>query len=251
MGPPVGEPRKESIMKFRNIALSILTVAAMGSAAAADYSVVFDTNYNAAAHPEMSTAGPMSSAGMYFFEGYGVSLTNVLTTGAYTIDTTFNLDVTAYWRKVIDFSGRTSDNGLYENDGRISFYADGVTTNGVSTNITTGQDVRLTITRDNNSIVTAYLNGVQEFSFADTTKAATFGSVANFFIDDWVSGGYERSPGTVKYIQVFNHALSSDDVIALGDTHIGNTPAVPEPESLALALAGFLTVGYLMKRRGA
>lgn len=239
-------------MKFRNIALSILAAAAMGSAAAADYSVVFNENYNAAIHPEVSPAGYLSTDGMHFLEGYGVSLTNVITSGEYTIDTKFSFDVTEYWRKVIDFGGRTSDNGLYENDGRISFYADGVTTDGASTNITAGQEVRLTITRDASSLVTAYLNGVEEFSFSDTGNAATFNSVANFFIDDWASGGFERSSGNVKYIQVFNHALSGDDVIALGDTRlIGDTPAVPEPESLALALAGFLTVGFLMKRRGA
>lgn len=239
-------------MKLRNIALSLMTAAAVGSAGAADFSVLFDTNYNAALHPQVSTPGPLSADGMYFFEGFGVSLTNVITTGEYTIDTKFSLDVTDYWRKVIDFGGRTSENGLYENDGRISFYADGVTTDGVSTSLTPGQEVRLTITRDASSVVTAYLNGVEEFSFSDTGNAATFGGIANFFVDDLVSGGFERSPGTVRYLQVFNHALSGDDVIALGDTRIvGDIPVVPEPESLALALAGFLTVGFLMKRRSA
>jgi hypothetical protein len=244
-------------MKLRNIALSLLAAASVGSAGAADFSVLFNTSYNAAAHPQVSQPGLLSADGMYFFEGYGVSLSNVISGGEYTIDTKFSLDVTDYWRKVLDFSGRTSDNGLYEHDGRIGFYADGVTTDGITNSITVGQEIRLTLTRSSSNIFTAYLNGVEEFSFNDSANSAVFSTpntIANFFMDDWASGGYERSPGTVKYIQVFNHALTGDDVIALGDARIlGDKPTanVPEPESLALALAGFLTVGSLMKRRRA
>lgn len=229
----------------------------MASAQAADFSVLFNTSYNAAAHTNVIAPGTLTANGLVFGEGAGVSLLNVINGGEYTIDTTFRLDVTAYWRKLVDFKARGSDNGLYENDGRISFYTDSLLTDGSSTNFVPGQDIRLTITRSAGNIVTAYLNGAEEFSFDDAAGDAVFNGndhVANFFFDDLVSNGYERSPGVVRYIQVFNHALSADDVIALGDARIvGDTPTgnVPEPTTVALMLAGAMTVTSLMKRRRA
>lgn len=239
-------------MKLRNIALSLLAAASMASAQAADYSVQFDTSFTASAHPEVSIHGLPAADGMYFVEGYGVNLSNVLTSSVYTIDTRFSFDVTQYSRKVIDFGDRSSDNGLYETDGRLSFYADGLSTDGITNSFADGQEVRLTLTRSASNIFTAYLNGVQEFSFDDTAGNTLFSgpnSIARFFMDDLVTSGYERSPGTVRYIQVFDQALSAGDVLTLsGPSPVG---MVPEPESMALALAGLLAVGTLMKRRRA
>ncbi|MES2090253.1 MAG: PEP-CTERM sorting domain-containing protein [Pseudomonadota bacterium] len=243
-------------MKLSHIAACLLSLAMVSSANAADFAVTFDAGYNPAAYPAVTATNyTLTANGLQFGEGTGVSLSGVLNSGEYTIDTKVSLDTTAYWRKLIDYSDRSSDNGLYYNNGAFELFVDGTSTYG-STHVADGEEARLTITRSASNLITAYLNGHEELSFNDATNGAVFNgpnNVAHLFVDDWVSLGYERSPGTVRYIQVFNHALDGAAVSALGDTRIIATPSavVPEPETLAMILAGILTVGTRLKRRRA
>lgn len=232
-------------MKLRTIAMACLASAFTVLASAADFSVQFDPSYTASAHPNVTFTGTIGSTGLAFHEGTSVSLLNTINSSIYTLDTQFSFDVTEYWRKVIDFKDRSSDNGLYIHDGHLSLASPDLS-ESTGPVMSDGQTVRLTLTRDSGKLFTAYINGIEQLSLHDTHDITVFDApsqIARLFIDDLATFGYERSPGTVKYIKTFDRALSPTEVSALG-----NVSNVPEPETLALSLAGLLVVAGLTRR---
>ncbi len=154
---------------------------------------------------------------------------------------------TDYTRKLLDFAGLTSDAGVYINDGHLAFSYGGSAAHasvlGTAAVLTPGQAFNLTLTRSALSgSFTAYVNGVEQFSFLDTVGEAVFSSaLKSIYVLTDDNAGYEITPGVLKGISVYNTALSATDVASI--------TTVPEPESYALALAGLLTIGSLMKRR--
>lgn len=189
--------------------------------------------------PALVAHGGAFAGGSYSFaDNAGLSLSNVL--GAqYTIDFTFSLDSVAGWQKLVDYNDRKSDAGLYLAQGSARFYPESAA--GAAT-ATAGAWARMTITRDASGLVTTYLNGQQQTQFSDIDNNGAFGDgIAHFFMDDVVNGGPEAARGRVDYIAIFDHALSAGDVVQI--------PAVPEPETHALMLAGLGVVGFLARRR--
>ena len=99
-------------------------------------------------------------------------------------------DQTTLVSKLIDFKNLTSDNGLYTNNGALSFFDNLAATGGIL-NVVPGDYVQIVLTRDGASdLVTAYTDGVQAFSFTDTTDLAVIddpnspNEFLHFFIDD-------------------------------------------------------------------
>lgn len=246
-------------MSYRFAVASLLSLAAMTAAQAApvaDYSVQFDSSFNGAANPNVTfTDADVQANGLHtYYGGWGastVSVSDVLTTGTeYTINLSFAaISRTDYTRKLVDFAGLTSDAGIYVNDGAIAFSYAGSSTHadvlGTAAVLVPEQAFNFTLTRSAlTGSVTAYVNGVQQFSFLDTAGEAVFSSALKsiyLLTDD--NGGYEITPGVLKGVSVYNTALNASEVAAIS--------AVPEPESLALALAGLATAGFLVKRRRA
>lgn len=62
----------------------------------------------------------------YFKENSGLSFDNNLAKGfldkSYSVEMFFKLDNLDDWRRILDFKNRTSDNGCYMLDGKVSFY---------------------------------------------------------------------------------------------------------------------------------
>jgi hypothetical protein len=244
-------------MLYRFTAIGLLALAAFGSAQAApvaDYSVVFDGSFNTASHPEVifSNADVQADGLHTYYGSWGassVSLSGVLSSGSeYTVALDFtSVARTDYTRKLLDFSGLSSQAGLYIDSGYLSFVdGSGVETALSSLSVLTpGQSFNLALTRSAAGDVTAYVNGSQQFSFQDTAGLALFNTPAfSAFILTDDNGGYEITPGVLKGVNVYKTALSAVDVASLSPT-----TTVPEPETYALGLAGLLTAGFLMKRR--
>ncbi|RZL00491.1 MAG: hypothetical protein EOP36_15505 [Rubrivivax sp.] len=257
-------------MSYRAALASLFMIAAVhGTAQAApvaDYSVKFNSQFDASAHPELGlvnadvTAGGLQTHGFYNDQGVASQITLnasgiLASAGDYTIDLDFGGVASTRWTvKLLDFYGQSQNSGLYIDNHNISFYDnEGNPTRGSSALIQDDAAFSVTLSRSSaTSTVTGYINGVQQFSFLDALGLATFNPLQFFiFTDDVVtpgSGGdaYESRAGLIKGISVYQTALSAGDVASLH-----NVSMVPEPEGWALALGGLLACGVLSRRRRA
>ena len=178
--------------------------------------------------------------GYQFTANQSLLLTGVVPDSVYTIDFSYAFTDTSGYRKLVDFKNESSDDGLYNLNAALNFYP--VATGTAS--LAADQLARVTITRDASGLFTGYVNGVQQFSFTDSSTLATFSgasTVARFFQDDTVTGGREASGGFVDYLRIYDVALSAGEVAALG-----NPSPVPEPGTWALMAGG---LGLLAARR--
>lgn len=194
------------------------------------------------AGPALSNFGGTLGATSYSFGAdQGLFVDNAVGQDVYTIDTSFVFDSTNGYRRIVDFKGGASDTGLYNLNTAQNFY--NITT-GAPGAFADGQSVRVTISRDAAGTFTGYVNGVQQITFNDASGLAKFdtaNSTARFFRDDNVVSG-EASAGSVDYIAIYDIALSAQEIATL-------TPAVPEPETYALMLAGLAGMLAMARRR--
>lgn len=223
------------------------------AAPVADYSVTFDSSYNAAANPQLTLVNAdVQADGLHTNEALwgtsSVSLANILSTGfEYTISLDFAyVGRTDSSRKILDFFGRTTEAGFYLNSGGFVFF-DGIghaQAESFDSVLSPYEAFNVTVSRTSAGIFTAYFNGAQQLQFADTNGLAIFNSpgFAAYILTDEVDG-YEITNGALSGINVYKTALSAAE---LGYPSI--TP-VPEPESYVMTLAGLATVAYLLKRR--
>ena len=192
--------------------------------------------------PSLADFGGTLGASSYGFgANQGLTVDNAVGQDVYTIDTSFAFDVTAGYRRIVDFKGGASDTGLYNLSTALNFYNINTGANGAFAN---GQQVRVTLTRDAADTFSGYVNGALQFSFNDAGGLAKFDTVNNtarFFRDDNAVGG-EASAGSVDYIAIYSSALSAQEIAALA-------PAVPEPETYALMLVGLAGVMAIARRR--
>lgn len=188
----------------------------------------------------------LTATGFFFGSNAGLSAHGAMPTASYTIDLSFDFDNVTGYNKVVDFKDKTSDTGLYVYNGKMNFY--NVVTGTAS--IVADQAFRLTITRDGaTDQFSAYVNGVLDLTFADTSGLAEFtgaDAVADFFQDDSHTNGREHDSGFVDYIRVWDGALSANEVAALG--YPTTTPAVPLPAAGWLLVAGLGAIGALRRR---
>ncbi len=139
--------------------------------------------------------------------------TNTISSGSYSIVMLFRFNDVSSYKRIIDFKNGTSDRGLYNYSGKLHFYSSAT---GNTTAIAAGTYVQVVLTRDALKNVVGYLNGVQEFSFADTGDDALIDAAdtLRFFKDD----GGESSAGAVARIRLYDGALTANEVAALDGT---------------------------------
>jgi hypothetical protein len=233
-------------MDYQRLALAFLSIgtvsAGMGAAEAATVTHFYglsNTLTDAYGGPTLvSNGGSLSASGYSFAANQGLSLSNAIDPNNYSILLDYSLSDTAGWNKVIDFKNLTSDNGLYHQNGKLNFYPKGASN---TTSIGDNTPVRLVITRDG-ATTAGYFNGVQEFSFNDTSNDGVFSAsnnIINFFIDDAATSGSEASGGSLQQIVIYNGALSSGEVSNLGTVGAPIAGAeVPEPFTIVGTLIG-------------
>jgi hypothetical protein len=175
--------------------------------------------------------GTLGDTGYSFGANQGLAVDNAVGPDVYTIDTRFVFDSTTGYRRIVDFKAGGSDTGLYNLNTALNFYNVAI---GAAGAFADGQQVRVTISRNAAGIVTGYVNGVQQLTFNDAGGMARFNTAnhtARFFRDD----ALEASAGSVDYLAIYDTALSAQEIATL-------VPAVPEPETYALMLAGLAGV---------
>jgi hypothetical protein len=188
----------------------------------------------------VSNGGTLSASGYSFAPNQGLSLSNSTTGSQYSIVLDYSFADTSGYRKIIDFKNLTSDGGLYNLNTNLDFFPLGAGTTVVSDNV----PVRLVLTRNATGTTAGYFNGVQQFSFTDSSSLATFSeanNIINFFIDDSATGQSEASAGSVSKILLYDDALSVAEVGSLGNVNTpigGGTTAVPEPFTVIGTLVG-------------
>ncbi|MEO7720187.1 MAG: hypothetical protein ABIY70_28690 [Capsulimonas sp.] len=197
----------------------------------------------------VANGGTLTATHYNFGANQGLSLSNGVTANDYSIELNFSFATTSGYRKIVDFKNLTSDNGVYNLNTDLNFYNSAF---GPSGAIAANTPTDVIITRDGGTgLFVGYVNGVQQFSFTDSGLQGVFSSpasIAQFFIDDTVTGG-EASAGSVDYIRVFDGALTSGEALSLYQS--GSPSAVPEPSQYAVL--GFFILGVaslvLRKRR--
>jgi hypothetical protein len=172
-----------------------------------------------------------------FPENNGLRLsptTSVLSdSGTYTISALVRLSTITGYRRILDTSDGTNDNGLYLNEGYLEFYPIAIS---ASATVAANKWVQITLTRDATSrVVTGYVNGVKQFSIVDSGGIGVVdASVMRFFIDNDCGTGVcnEASGGRVARLRVFPRALSSTEV-----KYLDRLPATGAPTIATVAPA--------------
>ena len=141
--------------------------------------------------------------------------TGVIPTNIYTIVMLFRLDQITAYRRLVDFKAGTSDFGLYANNGSLNFYP---VVNAPTATIAAGNYVQVVLTRDGTNVV-GYVNGVQQFNFADNNNYGVISSANDlrFFKDDSTS---DDDSGAIARIRLYDAAMPPGQV-ALLDRTIG------------------------------
>jgi len=178
-----------------------------------------------------TTAG---TTGVNNNSGLAAGMSGLLTaTGDYSIEMVVSLQSLGGWRKLVDFSNRVSDAGLYVHpSSQLAVYP--ATSGGGVLSQNTFYYVVFTKAA---GVVSGYLNGTGSFSLA--TNAADFSggsTTLNFFTDDAATGYGEFTNVSVSLLRVRNNALNANEIGALSANPF--TP-VPEPSTwFALGLGG-------------
>jgi hypothetical protein len=240
------------------VGLCLAGVAGWADAATPIATYQFNNNFaaNEAGRPALTATDPLgtsqfltdtvlgSSRTVWAFNGNASppaqqsGVTTATTTGlispqSYSVDMVLELlSNNNAWRRLIDVENRQSDAGFYVNPGNTLaiFPVSGSTaawTNGVYHHV---------VLTDNGTSVSAYLDGVSEFTTNTTIMNLDADAVNNpnrlmgFFLDNVAAGGQgEWSNGRVSLIRLWDGVLTPQEAQTLA-----NNPFVPEPSRIAL-----------------
>ncbi len=214
-------------------ALALLAGSGVASAATlkAEYQLQGSLATQVAGAPDLAEIGPPSNFAteivggaprqvLAFPRGGGVSLrtAGLVDPTSHSIVMTFRLADVFGFRRLLDFSGGTSDNGLYMLEGAIDVQDDGgFGLPGSGLRPTNGSYVQVAVTSEATLAGTqwtvAYLNGTP-VSASITSKAFRLASGTLRLFRDNVRGGSpgEESAGALACVLVYDGALSAAEV---------------------------------------
>ncbi len=140
----------------------------------------------------------------------------VVVTGSYSISMLMRYNpMDAGYARLVDFSGSTSDSGIYKLGAGVSFYPVGTYAAG---SFVADQDVFVTLTRDaGTQLVSLFINGVASGTYADTANLYVPVASAMYFLMDNTTGSAaisETDPGVISYLQVRNTPMTPAEVLA-------------------------------------
>jgi len=171
----------------------------------------------------------------------------LLTPNSYSVALTFKFNErNGGWRRILDVSGRTSDNGFYVNTGNNLSVFPG---SGSAGNLVSGayRNVVLTVNAGQTS---AYIDGGASFTTNSNVMHLTSGpGRMTFFADDLLSPfRNDWSSGSIAALRVYDGVLSAAEIAELNQIPFVSG-AVPEPATWAMMIAGFGIVGGTIRRR--
>jgi hypothetical protein len=171
----------------------------------------------------------------------------LLTADSYSVALTFKFNERdGQWRRIMDVSDRTSDNGLYADPfNNLNVFP----SSGSAVNFTSGQyrNVVLTV---NGGQTGVFVDGGASFTANNNVMHLNNGpGRLTFFADNAVGGGGgEWSSGSIAALRIYDGVLNAGEIQALNAVPFVSS-AVPEPTTWAMMLIGFGAVGYSMRRR--
>lgn len=178
--------------------------------------------------------------------GLSLNTTGLIAPNNYSIEMVFAFDQDTNWRRILDTSGRVSDNGLYiDPNNKLDVYD--ISTHPSLIDFTAGLFHHVVLTNDQGA-VQVYLDGVNALRLTTTVmNVSNTGNLLNFFLDN-VSGNAttEYSSGDIGLLRVYGGAL---DATQVGRLAAQSFAAVPEPSSAALLGAGVMLLGLLARAR--
>ena len=171
----------------------------------------------------------------------------LLTPNSYSVALTFKFnEKNGAWRRILDVSGRSSDNGFYVNpSNNLAVFPSA----GSAGNFQSGayRNVVLTV---NGGATSAYIDGGASFTTSSNVMHLTSGpGRLTFFADDTRSPfTTDWSSGSIAALRVYDGVLGAAEIAELNRIPFVNS-AVPEPTAWALMITGFGFVGGAMRRR--
>lgn len=120
-------------------------------------------------------------------------------------------DITGYVR-LLDFSERESDNGLYVLNGRLVFYG---LTSGHDTAVTAGTWHTIVLTRASTGHVRGYIDGQEVLSILDEAQESLLANDSMLLFQDDLQVANEHSSGRIAWLQVFDGPLTASQIAAL------------------------------------
>jgi hypothetical protein len=148
---------------------------------------------------------------LQFPQGNGLtaSTSGVIPTTSYSIVVLLRFADVAGFRRIVDFQNGSSDTGLYNFSGSLSFFGGASGTDSPITPSAGGDPYHeVMITRDAANEVVGYVDGAEQFRFDDSTGLAVIhpGQSLRFFADDASLSG-EESAGAVARISLYDGPL--------------------------------------------
>ncbi len=152
-----------------------------------------------------ATVDGLSRTVLNFAQNDGLALpTSGLISGpGYSIVILLAFNDVSSWRRIIDYKSAASDTGLYSLNSDLNFYNVAL---GSGAPITSGVFVQVVLTRDFGQNVVGYVNGVQQFSFVDSTDLALpdANALLRFFRDEDPVAPNEASSGSITRLRVYD-----------------------------------------------
>lgn len=228
--------------------LKALTVAVVVAAMPANAAVIGDfrldgslANQAGGALTLTNNGAALGTTGLTFGVNQGPTISGFSSPSDFSIEFRFSLDNVMGYNKLVDFLDRSVDAGVYVLDSKLSFYpccsSDGA--------FLSNQMTTLVLTRNSAGNLLGYVNGAQVLE-SNNASSAPLTSNLHFFQDDFGVSG-EASSGFVDYIRIYDTALTAQEVAALVPP--GTAPAVPEPATWAMMIAGFGLAGAALRSR--
>lgn len=184
--------------------------------------------------------------------GLSLDVSGLLGAGPYSFVATMRLAGTTSYAKILDLHDRVLDEGLYAYEsGLIFFDYDNNEFDQLSDDVW----AQVVLTFDGTT-VRGYVDGLQAFANDDVDDVGMItANTLFFFRDDLSTTDGEHSAGRVANIQLYDHALSSEEIDSLqfncGDNRAAEPHAVPTLSAwgvigmiFALMIAG---LGYIRR----
>jgi VCBS repeat-containing protein len=171
--------------------------------------------------PALVADGGVLGATRYTFgANQGLRLTGALAdTTNYSVAIRMEYDsLSPQWKKVLDFSQRASDSGLYIQNAQLNLIQGFTVGMAGASTVSANTDFYVVLTRNSaTGEAKTYLNGVLQHTHtgAQSNDAIASANVLTFFEDDVQSGTNEAQAGSTDCIAIYNGVLTPADVSAL------------------------------------